>query len=233
MNPATPTVFVVDDDVSFSRGLGRLLRASGYQVEAYASPLEFTGSWRPDQHGCLLLDIRLPGVTGLDVQRWVAGSSCPIPIVFMTGHADIESCVQAMKAGATDFLLKPFQDEELLSAIERAFAKDLAERRRREELRGMRDRLARLTTRELQVFSLVTKGLLNKQIGALLGAKEGTVKMHRGHVMLKLQVRSVAELVSFANHLGLDDPRSAPHAIAPYRPLVGAGRAAAGTGRRG
>jgi FixJ family two-component response regulator len=233
MKSETPTVFVVDDDVSFSRGLGRLLRASGHRVESFASPLEFMSSWRPDHPGCLLLDIRLPGVTGLDVQRWVAGSSCPIPIIFMTGHADIESCVQAMKAGATDFLLKPFQDEELLSAVERAFAKDLAERRRREELRGMRDRLARLTTRELQVFSLVAKGLLNKQIGALLGAKEGTVKMHRGHVMLKLQVRSVAELVTFANHLGLDDPRNSPHAIAPYRPLVGSGRAAAGTGRRG
>jgi FixJ family two-component response regulator len=232
MKPATPTVFVVDDDISFSRGLGRLLRASGYQVEAYASPLEFMSSWRPDQPGCLLLDIRMPGVPGLDVQRWVAGSSCPIPIIFMTGHADIESCVQAMKGGATDFLLKPFQDEELLSAIELAFGKDLAERRQREELRDLRDRLERLTPRELQVFCLVAKGMLNKQIGAVLGAKEGTVKMHRGHVMLKLQVRSVAELVSFANRLGLDDPRLEPAAHLAPRPMEGAGRVA-GTGSNG
>jgi len=232
MKPTAPTVFVVDDDVSFSRGLGRLLRVSGYRVEAYASPLEFMSCWRPDQPGCLLLDVRMPGTPGLDVQRWVAGSSCPVPIIFMTGHADIGSCVQAMKAGATDFLLKPFQDTELLSAVERALAKDLADRRQREELRDMRDRLARLTPRELQVFCLVAKGMLNKQIGAVLGAKEGTVKMHRGHVMLKLQLRSVAELVSFANRLGLDDPRLEPHPIAAPRPMEGAGRAA-GTGSNG
>jgi RNA polymerase sigma factor (sigma-70 family) len=214
MDSAKPTVFVVDDDASFRRALERLLGASGYEVEPYASATEFINRPGQDRPGCLLLDVRLPDLTGLEVQRFVTTSGVPTPIVFMTGYADIETCVRAMKGGAADFLIKPFQEADLLEAIERALEKDRERRSEREEFTRLDDRLASLTPREYEVFRLVAKGMLNKQIAGVLGTKEGTVKMHRGHVMRKLELGSVAELVSLAHRLRLDDPRPDLHARA-------------------
>jgi FixJ family two-component response regulator len=214
MEATTPTVFVVDDDPSFCRALERLLRAFGHRVEAYASPTEFIARWEPDRPGCLLLDMSMPELPGLEVQRLMAGASLPIPIIFVSGHADVASCVRAMRSGAADFLLKPFHEEELLAAVGRALARDHEQRRSRDVLREMGSRLASLTPRESEVFRLVAKGMLNKQIAAVLGTKEGTVKMHRGHVMRKLDLGSLAELVSFADRLQLDDPCPTLHARA-------------------
>ena len=214
MDSAKSTVFVVDDDASFRRALGRLLAAAGYEVESYASATEFMN--RPVTHrsGCLLLDVRLPDLTGLEVQQLVMTSAVPIPIVFMTGHADVGTCIRAMKGGAADFLIKPFQDVELLEAVERGLEKDQETRSEREQQHRLDDRLAQLTPREYEVFRLVAKGMLNKQIAGVLGTKEGTVKMHRGHVMRKLELGSVAELVSLAHRLRLNDPRPDLHARA-------------------
>jgi FixJ family two-component response regulator len=212
METVTPKVFIVDDDPSFCRAVERLLRSFGYRAEAYTSPTEFISRWRPEQPGCLVLDMRMPDLPGLEVQRRVTSSSAPMPIIFVSGSADVETCVGALRGGAADILLKPFSEEELLAAVDRALAKDAAGRRDRDELQALRERLAWLTPRELEVFRLVAKGMLNKQIAVVLGTKEGTVKMHRGHVMRKLQLGSVAELVSLANRLGLDDPCPALHA---------------------
>jgi FixJ family two-component response regulator len=224
-----PTIYVVDDDASFCRAVERLLQALGHRVEANASPAEFVGRWRPEEPGCVILDLRMPELPGLEVQRLVSASGSPLPVIFVSGQADVESCVLAMRAGATDILLKPFQEEELLAAIGRALAKDLQGRREQAELEDSRARLANLTPRELEVFRLVAKGMLNKQIAVVLGTKEGTVKMHRGHVMRKLEVGSLAELVSFADRLHLDDPCPALHARAG-RFRSEAGRVAVGAG---
>jgi FixJ family two-component response regulator len=219
MQASLPTVFVVDDDPSFCRAVERLLRTYGYRVEAYASPTEFLARWHPGQPGCLLLDMSMPELPGLEVQRVVGSADPPMPIVFVSGHSDIESCVRAMRGGAADFLLKPFHEDELLDAVGRALARDVEQRQALEQLRDMGSRLASLTPRESEVFRLVAKGMLNKQIAAVLGTKEGTVKMHRGHVMRKLELGSVAELVSFADRLSLEDPCPGLHARAGrYRP---------------
>ena len=226
-----PTVFVVDDDPSFCRAVERLLGGFGYRVETYASPTEFVSRWRPDKPGCLVLDMRMPDLPGLEVQRLVAATGEAMPVIFVSGNADVESCVRAMKEGAADFLLKPFHEEELLAAVGRALAKDIEWRREREELRELHARLGSLTPRELEVFRLVAKGMLNKQIAAVLGTKEGTIKMHRGHVMQKLELGSVAELVSFADRLRLDDPYPALHARAGrFGWETDPGRVAAGAG---
>jgi FixJ family two-component response regulator len=214
MDSAKPIVFVVDDDASFRRALVRLLGAAGYEVEAYASATEFMNRLAPDRPGCLLLDVRLPDLTGLEVQQLITTSGVPTPIVFMTGHPDVATCVHAMKGGAADFLIKPFQEDELLDAVERGLEKDRERRQEHEEFHRLDDRLSELTPREFEVFRLVAKGMLNKQIAGVLGTKEGTVKMHRGHVMRKLELGSVAELVSLAHRLRLDDPRPDLHARA-------------------
>jgi FixJ family two-component response regulator len=208
----TPTVFVVDDDPSFCRAVERLLRVYGYRVEAYSSPTEFVRRWQPEKPGCVLLDMRMPDLPGLEVQRLLGETGNAVPIIFVSGNADVETCVGAMRGGATDILLKPFQEEELLAAVARALAKDEERRRTEAELHDLRERVSWLTPRELEVFRLVAKGMLNKQIAAVVGTREGTIKMHRGHVMRKLQLGSVAELVSFANRLGLEDPCPALHA---------------------
>jgi FixJ family two-component response regulator len=192
----------------------RLLVALGYRVEAYAAPAEFMARWRPEDPGCVILDLRMPELPGLEVQRLVSASGAPVPVIFVSGAADVESCIMAMRGGATDILLKPFQESELLAAIGRALEKDLDRRREQAEQEDVRARLASLTPRELEVFRLVAKGMLNKQIAVVLGTKEGTVKMHRGHVMRKLDLGSLAELVSFADRLHLDDPCPALHARA-------------------
>jgi FixJ family two-component response regulator len=231
MEDIVPTIFVVDDDQSFCRAVERLLQMYGYRVEAYASPTEFISRWRADQPGCLVLDMRLPDIPGLEVQRLLSASDLPIPIIFVSGNPDVKSCLQAMRDGALDFLLKPFDEEELLQAVARALAKDVERRREREDRRQLRIRLDSLTPRELEVFRLVAKGMLNKQIAVVLGTKEGTIKMHRGHVMRKLQLGSVAELVSLADRLGLDDPCPELHARAGrFQLQPGYSRLAVGAG---
>ena len=214
MSNMVPTVYVVDDDPSFCRAVERLLVGLGYRVEAYSVPADFMARWRPEDPGCVILDLRMPELPGLEVQRLVSASGPPMPVIFVSGAADVESCIQAMRGGATDILLKPFQESELLTAIGRALAKDQERRREVADREDVRSRLASLTPRELEVFRLVAKGMLNKQIAVVLGTKEGTVKMHRGHVMRKLDLGSLAELVSFADRLQLDDPCPALHARA-------------------
>jgi FixJ family two-component response regulator len=214
--PSTPaTVFIVDDDTAFCRALTRLLAAAGYRTEAYASAREFLARWRREVPGCLLLDVRMPELSGLEVQRiLVSSDELSLPIVFMSGHADVESCRWAMRGGATDYLVKPFDEEELIAAVDRCIAKDRVARREHDAVRGLRACLAALTPREQQVFRLVAKGMLNKQIAMVLGTREGTVKMHRGHVMRKLGLGSVAELVALAHRLRLEDPCPTLHALA-------------------
>jgi FixJ family two-component response regulator len=208
------TVFILDDDVSFCRALERHLRVLGYRVQAFQSAFEFFAHWSPDVAGCLLLDLRMPDLNGLEVQRRLAGLEPELPIILVSGEADVPSCVSAMRGGAADILLKPFQEEELVAALTRALARDHRRRQEQAEQTDLRTRLATLTPRELGVFRLVAKGILNKQIAAMLGTKEGTVKMHRGHVMRKLGLGSVAELVNFADRLKLDDPCPGMHALA-------------------
>ena len=214
MSNMAPTVYVVDDDLSFCRAVERLLVGLGYRVEAYGAPAEFMARWRPEDPGCVILDLRMPELPGLEVQRLVSFAGTPMPVIFVSGAADVVSCILAMRAGATDILLKPFQEGELLAAIGRALAKDHEHRREQAVREDVRARLASLTPRELEVFRLVAKGMLNKQIAVVLGTKEGTVKMHRGHVMRKLDLGSLAELVSFADRLHLDDPCPRLHARA-------------------
>jgi FixJ family two-component response regulator len=231
MSSMVPTVYVVDDDPSFCRAMERLLLGLGYQVEAYAAPAEFVARWRPEDPGCVILDLRMPELPGLEVQRVVSASGLPMPVIFVSGAADVESCILAMRAGATDILLKPFEERELVAAIGRALAKDQEHRREQAEREDVRARLASLTPRELEVFRLVAKGMLNKQIAVVLGTKEGTVKMHRGHVMRKLDLGSLAELVSFADRLHLDDPCPSLHARAGrFRREDGVGRLEVGSG---
>jgi FixJ family two-component response regulator len=194
-------VFVVDDDAGMRLAIQGLLRSVGLRAEAYGSPDEFLRAQRPDLPSCLVLDMQLPGLTGLDVQRALAEAGVQLPTVFITGHGDIPMTVKAMKAGAVEFLTKPFQDEELLAAIAQGLARDRAERDRRREDVSLHERWATLTLREREVFGLVVAGKLNKQIAGELGTSEITVKVHRGRVMRKLQAGSVADLVRMAARL--------------------------------
>jgi len=204
-----PCVYVVDDEPLAVQGLCRLLRSVGREVKPYDSPESFLRAARHDMAGCLLLDVQMPGLNGLDLQDRLSAAGCLLPVIFLTGHADIPSSVRAMKAGALDFLMKPVQEKDLFEAIERAFEKDALDRRRRAEIAEIIHVVATLTPREYEVFLLVTTGMLNKQIADQLGTKEKTIKVHRGRVMEKLKVRSVAELVRMAGHLGLSSPSSA------------------------
>jgi FixJ family two-component response regulator len=193
--PPQGVVYVVDDDCSFLRSMDRLLRAAGYSAQTFASAEEFLATDRPDAVGCLLLDLRMPGVNGLELQDRLASSGNSLTVVFLSGQPEFHAGVRALKAGAVDFLEKPFTESELLAAVANALERD----RNARERRGLRDearaRLARLTPRERQVCDLVATGLLNKQVAAELGAAEKTIKCHRGRVMEKLEVGSVAELV--------------------------------------
>jgi FixJ family two-component response regulator len=194
-------VFVVDDDDSLRRSLERLLRVNGHNVESFSSASAFLARPDPGVPCCLILDIRMPSLSGLDVQRAVNEAGRALPIVLMTGFADVESCVLGMKAGAADFLLKPFDESQLLRAVAAALIQSAETRRTRGVRAEIEKRLAGLTRRERQVFWLVVKGMLNKQIAGQLGTKEGTIKLHRANVMRKLNAQSVADLVRMADRL--------------------------------
>ena len=200
---APALVSVVDDDPSVRRSLARLVKAAGYKVEAFASAREFLA--RPPHEGpaCLLLDVRMPGLTGLDLQETLAIAAHSTSIVFITGYRDVRASVKAMKGGAVDFLTKPVNDEELLAAIERAVARAGAARREEDRITEVRERIKTLTPREAEVFALVVTGMLNKQIAFDLGVSEKMVKVHRGRVMEKMRAGSLAELVRLADEGGV------------------------------
>jgi FixJ family two-component response regulator len=204
--PATaeaPIVFVVDDDESVREALRSLFRSVSLKVETFGSAAGFLRSELPDVASCLVLDVRLPGVSGLDFQAELAKANIHIPIIFMTGHGDIPMSVQAMKAGAVDFLTKPFRDQDMLDAVAAAIERDRSRRKDEQRLSDVRARFNSLTEREREVMGLVTAGLMNKQIAGELGLSEITVKIHRGHVMRKMAVRSLADLVRMAEVLGV------------------------------
>jgi FixJ family two-component response regulator len=203
MTSPTPIVFVVDDDVSVRESLELLIRYEGWQPELFASAQEFLGRSPALVPNCLVLDVSLPGLTGLDLQKRIASDRIDMPIIFITGHGDIPMSVQAMKAGAFEFLTKPFCDDALLSAIRNAIERSQATLGREGEIRALRDCYASLTHRERQVMALVVSGLLNKQIGDELGISEITVKAHRGKVMQKMKANSLAELVKISARLRL------------------------------
>jgi len=196
-------VAVVDDDVSAREGLESLIRSAGWRAETFASAQEFLAHSRPDAPGCLILDLQLPGLSGLDLQKRMAEVGLEIPIIFLTGHGNIPASVQAMKAGAVEFLTKPVDEQELLEAIQEAVERDRRTRQRHSEIRELQNRYESLTAREQEVMQQVVAGLLNKQIAGELKITEFTVKIHRGQVMRKMRASSLADLVRMAGNLGI------------------------------
>jgi FixJ family two-component response regulator len=202
-------IAIVDDDPSVRKGLERLIRSLGWQAKTFASAQEFLDRPRTEAPSCLVLDLQLPGLSGLDLQKRMSEAGLEIPIVFLTGHGNIPTSVKAMKAGAVEFLTKPVDEQELLKAIKEAIQRDRRTRQQHAELHDLRDRYQSLTAREQEVMQQVISGLLNKQIAGELNITEDTVKFHRGHIMRKMQADSLANLVRMAETLGI---RSHPHA---------------------
>jgi FixJ family two-component response regulator len=210
MKTGDPIVFVVDDDSSMREALTDLITSVGLLVEAFKSAREFLEHRRGDAPACLVLDVRLPGLSGLDLQRELVRTEAPIPIIFITGHGDIPMSVRAIKEGAVEFLAKPFRDQELLDAIQHALEIDRAARQERSLVAEVRRRYESLTKREREVMRLVVSGLLNKQIAGELGSSEVTVKMHRGQVMRKMKAQSLVQLVRMAEKVGITSEAAPP-----------------------
>ncbi len=208
MNEAGPVVFVVDDDPIVCTSMKRLIRTLSLEVQTFNSAQEFLRAKRPNAPGCLVLDVRLPDLSGLDLQQELAKAHIELPIIFVTGHADIPMSVRAMKAGAVEFLTKPFREQDLLEAIQHGIAQDRETRERRAAISELQQRLDSLTPREQEVFPLVVSGLPNKQIADQLGASEKTIKVHRGQLMRKMEAESLADLVRMSERLKISSPKS-------------------------
>jgi FixJ family two-component response regulator len=203
MMQADPTVFVVDDDPSVRRSIERVIQPTGFKVQTFQSAAEFLRIGRPDGPACLVLDVRLPGLSGLDLQRELTNAGIDLPIIFITAHGDIPMTVRAMKGGAVEFLTKPFRPEHLLNAIRAAIERDRNMLKQRSEVAQVRSRYELLTPREREVFAFLVLGLLNKQIAGELATTERTIKFHRANIMQKMQAESVADLVRMAQKLGV------------------------------
>jgi two-component system, LuxR family, response regulator FixJ len=204
MSYSAATVFIVDDDASYLKSVSRLLRASGHTIQAFNSAKDFFEHLRPETRGCVIADLQMPGLNGLELQEALNKETNPLPIIFLTGQGDIPSSVRAMRHGAEDFLTKDSPKEALLAAVERALARDARERNQRERLQGLRARFAALSAREREVLSHVLRGKLNKQMAADLDINERTVKLHRSSMMRKLGIQSVAELTRMAKEAGIE-----------------------------
>ncbi|EFK09807.1 putative Transcriptional regulatory protein FixJ [delta proteobacterium NaphS2] len=206
MTDRKPIVYVVDDDPSVRRALERLLRSTGHEARTFASALDFIDYEHPDVPGCLVLDVRMPKLNGLDLQDLLIKKGNSIPVIFITGHGTVPDSVRALKGGAVDFLQKPFEDGDLLEAVSRGIENHRHERRKQKEMKILRARLNTLTPREREVFGFVISGMLNKQIAYDLGISEKTIKVHRAKVMQKMGAGSLADLVRFAEKLGVNPP---------------------------
>ena len=208
MSESGPIVFVVDDEPSVCASVKRLVRSVGIEVQTYSSAQEFLRGKRPDVPGCLVLDVRLPDLSGLDLQQELAKANITLPIIFVTGHGDIPMSVRAMKAGAVEFLTKPFREQDLLEAIQHGIQQHRTLREQRAEIFDLQCRYESLTLREREVFPLVAGGLLNKQVASQLGAGEKTIKVHRGQVMHKMKAESLADLIRMAEKLKITSPKA-------------------------